>query len=64
MVREEARRTLLREYDKWAQDHPRGHCVETDWLHLSQCAVTDLAESQKSECTSSEAREAEEDWGR
>jgi hypothetical protein len=21
MVREEARRTLLREYDKWAQDH-------------------------------------------
>ena len=22
MVREEARRTLLREYDKWAKDHP------------------------------------------
>jgi hypothetical protein len=22
MVREEARRTLLREYDKWANDHP------------------------------------------
>jgi hypothetical protein len=22
MVREEARRTLLREYDKWARDHP------------------------------------------
>jgi hypothetical protein len=22
MVREEARRTLLREYDRWAKDHP------------------------------------------
>jgi hypothetical protein len=22
MVREQARRTLLREYDKWAKDHP------------------------------------------
>jgi hypothetical protein len=22
MVREEARRSLLREYDKWAKDHP------------------------------------------
>jgi hypothetical protein len=22
MVREEARRTLLREYDKWVKDHP------------------------------------------
>ena len=32
MVREEARRTLLREYDKWAKDHPESRiCKRKDW---------------------------------
>ena len=42
MVREEARRTLLREYDKWAKDHPddaikRGGVVFFTYLQKDWC---------------------------
>jgi len=47
MVREEARRTLLREYDKWANDHPddatkRGGVVFFTYLQKERTDLLDF----------------------
>jgi hypothetical protein len=47
MVREEARRTLLREYDKWARDHPddatnRGGVVFFAYLQKERSDLLDF----------------------
>jgi len=47
MVREEARRTLLREYDKWAKDHPhdstgRGGVVFFTYLQKERSDLLDF----------------------
>ncbi len=47
MVREEARRTLLREYDKWAKDHPddatkRGGVVFFTYLQKEKSDLLDF----------------------
>jgi hypothetical protein len=47
MVREEARRTLLREYDKWARDHPddatkRGGVVFFTYLQKERTDLLDF----------------------
>jgi hypothetical protein len=47
MVREEARRTLLREYDKWAKDHPdeatmRGGVVFFTYLQKERTDLLDF----------------------
>jgi len=47
MVREEARRTLLREYDKWAKDHPddatkRGGVVFFTYLQKERLDLLDF----------------------
>jgi hypothetical protein len=47
MVREEARRTLLREYDKWANDHPddatkRGGVVFFAYLQKERSDLLDF----------------------
>ena len=47
MVREEARRTLLREYDKWAKDHPddateRGGVVFLTYLQKERSDLLDF----------------------
>jgi hypothetical protein len=47
MVREEARRTLLREYDRWATDHPddatkRGGVVFFTYLQKERSDLLDF----------------------
>jgi hypothetical protein len=43
MVREEARRTLLKEYDKWAKDHPeRGGVVFFTYLQKERSDLLDF----------------------
>ena len=47
MVREEARRTLLREYDQWAKDHPddatkRGGVVFFTYLQKERSDLLDF----------------------
>jgi len=41
MVREEARRTLLREYDKWAKDHPDDAAKRGGVVFFTYLRVTD-----------------------
>jgi hypothetical protein len=41
MVREEARRTLLREYDKWAKDHPDDATKGATWSFSRICKKKD-----------------------
>jgi hypothetical protein len=47
MMREEARRTLLREYDKWAKDHPEDATKKDDvvfftYLHKERTDLLDF----------------------